>query len=125
MSLSVRILSLLILSLFCGFINDEQPKIVWDKTEINFGNIQEGEIKHGSFTCYNHSDTDLIFENVLPSCGCVVPHWPKEAIKAGDSTRIEFDFNSSGKSKQHLKTIAVYTNQGLYELFVKVNINSK
>jgi len=104
-----------------GFIF-EKKGIVWSKKEFDFGNIIQGNVPKTSFTCYNYSDSALVFENVMPSCGCVVPSWQKTPIKPGDSSVLSIEFDSKGKSKQHTKTIAVYTNQGLFELFIKANI---
>lgn len=104
-----------------GFVI-EKKGIVWSKKEFDFGTINQGEVPKTSFTCYNYSDSILIFENVMPSCGCVVPTWQKTPINPGDSSILSVEFDSKGKSKQHSKTIAVYTNQGLFELFIKANI---
>ena len=109
------------LMLCSGFIF-EKKGIVWSKLEIDFGNIYQGEVPKTSFTCYNYSDSVLVFENVMPSCGCVVPSWQRTPINPGDSSVLSIEFDSKGKSKQHSKTIAVYTNQGLFELFIKANI---
>jgi hypothetical protein len=112
---------ILLLVLSSGF-DFEKKGVVWSKKEIDFGNIIQGEIRKTSFTCYNYSDSILVFENVMPSCGCVVPTWQRTPIKPGDSSILAIEFDSKGKSKQHSKTIAVYTNQGLFELFIKANI---
>ena len=104
-----------------GFVI-EKKGIVWSKKEFDFGTINQGEVPKTSFTCYNYSDSILIFENVMPSCGCVVTSWQKTPINPGDSSILSVEFDSKGKSKQHSKTIAVYTNQGLFELFIKANI---
>ena len=118
-SLYAAIFTLTMLAL--GFVI-EKKGIVWSKKEVDFGTIQAGEIKKASFTCYNYSDSNLLIENVMPSCGCVVPKWQRTPIHPGDSTIIHVEFDSKGKSKQHSKTIAVYTSQGLFELFIKANI---
>jgi hypothetical protein len=104
-----------------GFVF-EKKGIVWSKKEFDFGTIKQGDLTKTSFTCYNYSDSILIFENVMPSCGCVAPLWQKTPINPGDSSILSVEFDSKGKSKQHSKTIAVYTNQGLFELFIKANI---
>jgi hypothetical protein len=112
---------ILLLVLSSGF-DFEKKGVVWSKKEIDFGNIIQGEIRKTSFTCYNYTDSILVFENVMPSCGCVAPTWQRAPIKPGDSSLLAIEFDSKGKSKQHSKTIAVYTNQGLFELLIKANI---
>ena len=117
---SITFLSLFLL--FNAFAQDKKG-IVWNKQVVDFGNIQQGEVKTSTFTCYNYSDSALTIENILPSCGCIILKWQRTPIKPGDSTSIKIDFDSKGKTKLHTKTIAVYTNQGLFELFIKANIS--
>jgi hypothetical protein len=111
-----------VLTLILSAFIFEKKGIVWSTKEFDFGTIHQGDKPKTSFTCYNYSDSVLVFENVMPSCGCVVPSWQKTPIKPGDSSVLSVEFDSKGKSKQHSKTIAVYTNQGLFELFIKANI---
>ncbi len=96
--------------------------ISWNKTTHDFGDIKRGEKVKTVFTCYNNSDTLLIFENIAVSCGCLATEWPRNPISPGDSANINIEFDSEGKSRKHVKTIAVYTSQGLFELTLKANI---
>jgi hypothetical protein len=86
------------------------PIIEFDKSEFDFGTINEGDVVDGTFKLANKGKTDLIITNATASCGCTVPEWPKEAIKPGDSAEIKFSFNSRGKTGKQSKTITLQTN---------------
>jgi hypothetical protein len=86
------------------------PIIEFDKSEFDFGTINEGDVVDGTFKVANKGKTDLIITNATASCGCTVPEWPKEAIKPGDSAEIKFSFNSRGKTGKQSKTITLQTN---------------
>jgi hypothetical protein len=118
----LKLIPIIILLILSSGFDFEKKGVVWSKKEIDFGNIIQGEIRKTSFTCYNYTDSILVFENVMPSCGCVAPTWQRTPIKPGDSSILAIEFDSKGKSKQHSKTIAVYTNHGLFELLIKANI---
>lgn len=116
----LKTISLFLFSFISTFSTNNS--VYWNKLVHDFGDVNQGEILKTSFTCYNKSDTTLVFENVQSSCGCMVPNWTRKPIPANDSTTIEVQFDTKGNTKRHNKTIAVYTNQGLFELNVKVNI---
>ena len=105
------------LSILYGFIQPNPGKgIQWDKTEVNFDTIDQGMKLRTRFTCYNRSDSSLVFENLIASCGCIASRWQKTPIMPGDSSVITVDFDTKGKSGRQHRIIAVYSNQGLFEL---------
>lgn len=119
MQTSIAILTLL----FSAYTSALSEKgIIWNKTTHDFGDIKRGAKVKTVFTCYNNSDTVLILENIAVSCGCLATEWQRNPINSGDSANINIEFDSEGKSRKHVKTIAVYTNQGLFELTLKANI---
>lgn len=93
-----------------AIINLGSAIIEFDKTEFNFGTIDEGEVINGVFKITNVGKVDLIITNAKPSCGCTVPIWPKDPIKPGDSADLKFSFNSRGKVGNNNKSITLQTN---------------
>jgi hypothetical protein len=91
-------------------MNNEMPVIAFDKKAYEFGTINEGDKIDGSFTIYNKGKANLVITGARSSCGCTVPSWPKEAIKPGDSARLNFVFNSRGKRGKQNKSITLRTN---------------
>ena len=89
---------------------DAMPKIKFDKKEHDFGHIKQGEMVATTFYFVNEGNAPLVINDVVRSCGCTTPYWPKEPIAAGDSGKIDVKFNSAGKSGKFTKTITVKHN---------------
>ena len=98
--------------------------IAFSKTEHDFGKITEGEKVSYSFKFVNTGKSDLLISNVVASCGCTVPSFPKKPIASGDSEFINVQFDSKGRSGNFTKEITVYTNTipNSAQLIIKGNI---
>lgn len=108
-------------------ISKGAPSISFDKTEFNFGTVNEGDVVDTEFTITNTGKTDLVITNAQPSCGCTVPQWPREPIKPGASAKILAKFNTAGKPNRQNKTITLFTNtaKGREVLRIKGNVTPK
>lgn len=84
--------------------------IEFDKTDFDFGTINEGDVVDGTFIITNAGKVDLLITNAKATCGCTVPVWPKEAIKPGESAELKVSFNSRGKTGVQNKSITLQTN---------------
>jgi len=91
-------------------INKGAPAIEWDKTEHDFGTINQNDKVETVFTLTNVGEGDLIVTNAKGSCGCTVPQWPREAIAPGKTAEIKVVFNSRGKKNRTTNTITLTTN---------------
>lgn len=100
------------------------PKIEFDKTEHDFGAINEGDVVETVFIVKNIGESDLIIADAQGSCGCTVPEPPKEPIAPGESAPIKVSFNSSRKRGLQNKTVTLTTNteKGKETFNVKVNV---
>lgn len=103
------------------------PVMTFEKTEHDFGTINQGDKVTYSFVFKNTGATDLVIANAVGSCGCTVPEYPKEPLKPGESAKMKVSFNSAGKSGRQQKTVTVSTNTaaGKEILTVKANITPK
>jgi hypothetical protein len=95
------------LPLFC------QPKISFDKTSRDVGNIYSGEIKKIQWTIKNDGRDTLIISNVHPSCGCTSVKNPKSSLAPGESDTLEVEFNSAGYKGKIAKQIDIASNDPL------------
>lgn len=86
------------------------PRIQFEKTHHNFGNIQEGEVVEYNFKFTNVGDGDLLISEATATCGCTVPQVPKYPIAPGKSDVIQVRFDSGGKKGQVTKTVTVRAN---------------
>ncbi|MFM6983160.1 MAG: DUF1573 domain-containing protein [Chitinophagaceae bacterium] len=100
----------------------QQPHIAWSTMATDFGTVKQGDKLKGSFKYYNNSNTGFVIENIQVSCGCMVAEFRRDTLAPGDSASLSVIFDTSGKSKLHTKTIAVYSSHGLFELTMKANI---
>lgn len=91
-------------------ISKGAPVIEWDKTEHDFGTIEQGDKVETVFTLTNVGEGDLIVTKAKGSCGCTIPQWPREAIALGETAEIKVVFNSRGKKNKTTNTITLTTN---------------
>ena len=88
----------------------KMPRVEILNEIINFGEIKQGEIFNAEFIIKNVGNAPLLIRSVNGSCGCTVPKWTSEELDSGSSTIINVAFDSSGKSGQQRKTVALVTN---------------
>ncbi len=86
------------------------PKLKFDKTEHDFGVINEGDVVETVFVFTNSGKSELIITSAKASCGCTVPEWPKEPIMPGEEAKIKVKFNSDRKPNLQQKQITLVTN---------------
>ncbi|UCE94291.1 MAG: DUF1573 domain-containing protein [Flavobacteriaceae bacterium] len=103
------------------------PKLKFDKTEHDFGVINEGDVVETVFSFTNSGKSELIITSAKGSCGCTVPEWPKEPIMPGESGTIKVKFNSDRKPNLQQKQITLVTNtdQGKEILKIKAQVTPK
>lgn len=90
--------------------SNQFPKITFTDTLHDFGRMKEGEIIEYEFTFVNDGQKDLIITEAKGSCGCTVPTFPNEPIKAGQKSAIKVTFNSEGKKGYNEKVVVVLSN---------------
>lgn len=86
------------------------PEFKFTSEEYNFGTIKQGEVVAHEYTFTNTGKEPIIITDARGSCGCTVPVWPKEPIKAGESGTIKVSFNSAGKLGMQDKTVTITSN---------------
>jgi len=85
-------------------------RLSFDKTEHDFGILNEGDIVETVFSFTNSGKSELIITSAKSSCGCTVPEWPKEPILPGETGKIKVKFNTRGKPNKQRKQITLRTN---------------
>ena len=86
------------------------PKITFQETEYNFGDIQQGEKVEHVFTFENTGNEALILSNVMTTCGCTATDWPRDPIAPGKTADIKVVFNSAGKMGRQNKVVTIVSN---------------
>jgi hypothetical protein len=85
------------------------PEITFKTLTHNYGEIYNGSDGNYRFEFTNTGNEPLILTKPRSSCGCTVPHWPKEPILPGESSAIKVTYNTH-KNGSFNKTVTVYSN---------------
>ena len=104
----------LFLSIFCLLgmsLSAQQPVITFDRTEHDFGQINEGDGRVSTiFEFKNDGMESLVLSNVRASCGCTTPTWTKSPVEPGERGSITVTYNPNGRPGKFQKTITVTSN---------------
>jgi len=89
--------------------NPKAPQIKFDKLTYDYGTLKQGANGDCEFKFKNIGKEPLILSNVVASCGCTTPSWPKEPIMPGKSSviKVHYDTQRLGTIS---KTITVMSN---------------
>ena len=85
-------------------------QIAFERTDYNFGELNQGEKAIHIFNFKNIGDAPLVLNNVLSTCGCTVPEWPKEPILKDSTGVVQVLFDSSSKIGRQNKVITIRSN---------------
>ncbi|MEL7270004.1 MAG: DUF1573 domain-containing protein [Bacteroidota bacterium] len=103
------------------------PVMTFDKSEHDFGTIEQGTAQQTRFTFTNTGNAPLIITDAKSSCGCTIPEYPKNTpIAPGAQGDLLVKFNGSGQN-QVTKTVTVTANteKGSETLRIKAFVNPK
>ena len=94
---------------FNGFSQTVGPKIEFQSSVVDYGEIVKGSDGIRIFTFVNSGDMPLEITKVYSSCGCTIPKKPEAPIAPGESGEIQvkYDTNRVGPIR---KTITVNSN---------------
>jgi hypothetical protein len=77
---------------------------------VELGQIIAGEKRTAVYSIKNTGTAPLRLSNVVTSCGCTAPTFPKYLVAPGDSAAIELVFNSAGKDGEVRKSAMIKCN---------------
>lgn len=94
---------------FNGFSQTNGPKIEFESSVVDYGEISKGSDGIRVFTFVNTGDMPLEINKVYSSCGCTIPKKPEAPIAPGETGEIQvkYDTNRVGPIR---KTITVNSN---------------
>ena len=91
--------------------NVDLPVMTFDRTEHDFGTINEGDVVETSFSFTNTGSSDLVILDARGSCGCTVPEYPKNTpIAPGETRDVKVKFDSANKPGNQTKTVTLTNN---------------
>ena len=99
------------------------PKIAFDKTTHDFGELKKGDKGEVEFEIKNEGTVDLVIIDAKASCGCTVPERPTDPIKPGSSAKMKVVFSATSAGLQSKNvTLTTNTEAGSEVLTVKANV---
>jgi len=91
-------------------VSGDFPTITFDKTEHDFGELENGTPVSTVFSYTNTGKSPLVITDIKSTCGCTVPKdWSKEPLASGESASFTVNFNGKGANKVS-KTVTVTAN---------------
>ncbi len=123
-----KILSTLCMALFGVAMMAQQPVITFEKTEHDFGKINEGDGRVSVvFNFKNEGMAPLVLSNVRASCGCTTPTWTKEPVEPGQTGSITVTYNPNGRPGRFQKTVTITSNasEPTTKVFIKGEVIPK
>jgi hypothetical protein len=85
-------------------------QISFETTVHNFGDVNQGEKVEQIFKFKNSGNLPLVLQNVLTTCGCTVPEWPKDPVVPGAEGELKVIFDSTAKIGRQNKVITIRSN---------------
>ena len=82
----------------------------FNEEKFDFGDITQGAKVEHIFKFTNTGVKPLVISNIITSCGCTAPTWPKKPIPPKGESEIKIDFNSTGKVGKQNKVITIMSN---------------
>jgi hypothetical protein len=82
----------------------------FEQSHFAFGVLTQGQRVSHTYVFKNTGKVPLVISNVLVTCGCTVPEWPKEPIQKGETGNIRIFFNTAGKQGNQNKNITILAN---------------
>lgn len=99
------------LAVYTFAVAQEKPKIVFDKTDHNFGSFQESAGEQAVvFKFTNTGKVPLILNSVNASCGCTTPKWTREPVAPNGTGEITVSYNPANRPGAFTKSVTINSN---------------
>ena len=83
-----------------------EDAIKFKELSYDFGKIKQGSPVSHDFVFTNVSNSPVIIESAMPSCGCTTPIKPEGAVRSGKDDKITAGFNAASAGPFN-KTITI------------------
>lgn len=113
-TLTIIVLMTIIVSFSVPSRAQKRPEgISFDTTTWDFGQINEsdGAVSH-VFTIMNASSESILIRKAIPSCSCIVAHFPDTPLAPGEAGSIEVFFSPSGVAGLAHRSVELVDSRG-------------
>lgn len=95
--------------------------IEFSKKVHNFGRISINDgAQHCTFEFRNTSSKPVVINNIISSCGCTTPVWPKKPIMPGEGGKVEVTYLNDQGPYPFDKTLTVYTSASTKPIILRI-----
>ncbi|MGO4911434.1 DUF1573 domain-containing protein [Leeuwenhoekiella sp. W20_SRS_FM14] len=102
------------------------PKMEFEESEYDFGNIERGTGVEHVFKFKNTGDAPLVIVDATSTCGCTVPSFPEEPIAPGDTGELLVKYNGSGMNAvTKIVTVKSNTQKGTETVKITAFVKSE
>lgn len=95
------------------------PEIEFDKSTLDFGTLNIGDVKVGTFTFTNVGKKPLILENVISNCDCTVLDWSRKPVLPGKKGTIKATYTAKNSGMIN-KWVTVMSNAETDRVILKL-----
>lgn len=93
----------------------------FNKKVHNFGKISVNDgAQNCTFEFKNTSDKPVVINNIISSCGCTNPVWPKKPIMPAESGKVEVTYLNDQGPYPFDKTLTVYTSASTKPIILRI-----
>ncbi len=89
--------------------SNQNTHILFEKTEVDFGEITVNSNTSITFSFSNSGNQPLVISDIKTSCGCTVPEWKKDKIMPKEDSEIKVDIHPFKHGKFN-STVTVFYN---------------
>jgi hypothetical protein len=102
------------------------PQIEFERTEHDYGQVEQGGDGTTEFVFTNTGTEPLIISKAKGSCGCTVPEWPKEPIAPGAKNviKVKYDTKRVGPISKSVTITSNSVDNSTALLKIKGNVNA-
>jgi len=86
------------------------PRIEFENSNYDFGQIEEGQLIEYNFTFKNTGKSDLLIRKIKASCGCTTVEPVEKVIKSGQTSTFKASVKTKGLSGRNAKSITIISN---------------
>ncbi|MCX7875509.1 MAG: DUF1573 domain-containing protein [Melioribacteraceae bacterium] len=91
-------------------VNTKLPKLKLNKSEHDFGDVEEGKLVDTKIGFKNVGNAELIISEVKTSCGCTAALLSSKKLQPGESGNIRIELDTNGREGKLTRTIIIYSN---------------
>ena len=96
-----------------------KPVMTFEKTEIDYGTIEQNSDPYRTFVFTNTGNAPLIIKSARGSCGCTVPEYSKEPIMPGEKSEIKVRYDTK-RLNAFSKTVTLTTNADTKPVMLRI-----